>query len=87
MIDLFDVVQPMLELRDRARLLGDCPNHSAGTAIVVIVIDVVWSPVLPFICSVLLQMSLFDEFLNCAPEGETLLDSVSHIVVERAELG
>ena len=87
MVNFFDVVQPMLELRDGARLFGDCPNHSARTAIVVIVIGVVWSSVLSCICFVLLQMSLFNEFLNCTPEGKVLLGSMSHVVVERTKLG
>ena len=86
MIDLFDVMQPMLELCYGARLLGDRSNHSAGTAIV-IVVGVVWPPVLCCICSVLLQVPLFNEFFNCTSEGETLLGNVSHVVVESTKLG
>ena len=87
MVDLFYIVQPMLELRDRARLLSDSSNHSSGTSIVVIVVVAVWSLVLFCICSVLLQMPLFNELLDGALEGKALFGNMSHIVVERAVSG
>ena len=62
-------------------MLGDRLNHTPRTLIVIVVVAH-WSSVWLCICSVLLQMPLFDQFLDGAPEGKALLGGVPHVIVE-----